>query len=192
MKRMATVFLPFLLLGCASERVVLLPNADGHRSVVVVKSDGAETLLDQPYAAAQRAAGRVSPYAASAEDVGRRFGAALGAQPARPRQFIVYFIEGKDVLTDESQATLDEVRKAIQAYPAAEAVVVGHTDRVGSLQVNDALSVLRAETVRSALVAAGLPESAVSASGRGEREPLVPTEDEVAEPRNRRVVITVR
>jgi len=28
--------------------------------------------------------------------------------------------------------------------------------------------------------------------GRGEREPLVPTEDEVSEPRNRRVEITVR
>jgi flagellar motor protein MotB len=29
-------------------------------------------------------------------------------------------------------------------------------------------------------------------AGRGEREPIVPTEDEVAEPRNRRVEITVR
>jgi len=29
-------------------------------------------------------------------------------------------------------------------------------------------------------------------AGRGEREPLVTTEDEVAEPRNRRVEITVR
>jgi hypothetical protein len=38
----------------------------------------------------------------------------------------------------------------------------------------------------------GHPREQVSVAGRGEREPIVPTEDEVAEPRNRRVEITVR
>ena len=32
----------------------------------------------------------------------------------------------------------------------------------------------------------------IRVEGRGEREPLIPTKDEVAEPRNRRVVISVR
>jgi OmpA-OmpF porin, OOP family len=38
----------------------------------------------------------------------------------------------------------------------------------------------------------GVPAGQIQAAGRGERAPLVPTEDEVEEPRNRRVDITVR
>jgi outer membrane protein OmpA-like peptidoglycan-associated protein len=46
--------------------------------------------------------------------------------------------------------------------------------------------------VRRALLARGIPAQDVSVVGRGEREPLVATGDNVAEPRNRRVEIYVR
>jgi outer membrane protein OmpA-like peptidoglycan-associated protein len=42
------------------------------------------------------------------------------------------------------------------------------------------------------LIERGLDAALVRAVGRGEREPLVPTADEVGETRNRRVEITVR
>ena len=48
------------------------------------------------------------------------------------------------------------------------------------------------ERVRAGLVQMGIPREQISVAGRGEREPLVATEDEVAEARNRRVEITVR
>jgi len=38
----------------------------------------------------------------------------------------------------------------------------------------------------------GLHASFIRAVGRGEREPLIPTPDEQAEPRNRRVEVIVR
>jgi outer membrane protein OmpA-like peptidoglycan-associated protein len=38
----------------------------------------------------------------------------------------------------------------------------------------------------------GVARDSIQVAGRGEREPLVPTPDEAAEPRNRRVEITVR
>jgi outer membrane protein OmpA-like peptidoglycan-associated protein len=38
----------------------------------------------------------------------------------------------------------------------------------------------------------GIAPDRITTAGRGEREPLVPTADEVAEPRNRRVEISVR
>jgi outer membrane protein OmpA-like peptidoglycan-associated protein len=71
-------------------------------------------------------------------------------------------------------------------------VVIGHTDRVGNDQYNDRLSLQRAERVRGELVRLGIPESRIRTAGRGEREPLVATDDEVPEPRNRRVEINVR
>ena len=71
-------------------------------------------------------------------------------------------------------------------------MVIGHTDSVGGLEANDKLSRLRAETVRDILIAAGVPENKIEIAGRGEREPLVKTANEVAEAQNRRVEISVR
>jgi outer membrane protein OmpA-like peptidoglycan-associated protein len=42
------------------------------------------------------------------------------------------------------------------------------------------------------MVNAGVNPAVIETAGRGEREPLVPTEDEVAEAKNRRVEISVR
>jgi OmpA-OmpF porin, OOP family len=71
-------------------------------------------------------------------------------------------------------------------------VVIGHTDTVGSAAFNDTLSRQRAEVVRSALVARGIAADRIVVVGRGERELVVITADNVAEPRNRRVEIQVR
>jgi outer membrane protein OmpA-like peptidoglycan-associated protein len=57
---------------------------------------------------------------------------------------------------------------------------------------NDRLALERAQAVRDMLVQRGLQASFIRAVGRGEREPLVPTPDEQAEPRNRRVEVIVR
>jgi len=56
--------------------------------------------------------------------------------------------------------------------------------------LNDALR--RAEAGREQLIGAGVAPDAISVVGRGEREPVVFTEDGVAEPRNRRVEIKLR
>ena len=46
--------------------------------------------------------------------------------------------------------------------------------------------------MRDDLVKLGVAPGQIQVAGRGEREPLVATDDEVAEPRNRRVEISVR
>ncbi len=80
----------------------------------------------------------------------------------------------------------------IASRAAADTVVTGHTDTVGTLSYNDTLSLDRATKVRALLVARGLKPDSVNVAGRGERELLVQTPDETSEPRNRRVEITVR
>ena len=76
--------------------------------------------------------------------------------------------------------------------PSPEILVIGHTDAVGAGQYNDKLSMQRAERVRAELVLRGIAEDSITVTGRGKREPLVPTDDGVAEPQNRRVEINVR
>ncbi len=181
-----------MLAGCASERVVLLPSPDGRATAVVVRDARGETVLDRPYAASVRQLGATNVYRSTPEDVEKRFGPALAAQPARPRSYVLYFEEGGNVLTAESQAEFARVRSEIVAWAAPEVMVIGHTDRVGSAQSNDTLSLTRAEAVRTLLIEAGLPGDQLEAVGRGEREPLVPTADEVAEAKNRRVEINLR
>ena len=70
--------------------------------------------------------------------------------------------------------------------------MLGPTDRVGDVESNLALSQRRADFVREWLAASGVPLAGISAGGRGELDPVVATEDEVEEPRNRRVEVTIR
>jgi outer membrane protein OmpA-like peptidoglycan-associated protein len=181
-----------LLAGCVSERVVLLPAADGHRSAVVVRDRDSELLLDRPYASIASGGGARQSYQSSPEDVQSRFGAALAAQPMRPNSYVLYFEPGGDILTAESQAELVKMRQEVVKRVAAEVMVIGHTDRVGSQQLNDELSKKRAEMVRDLLIESGVAAEKLETIGRGERDPLVATEDEVDEPRNRRVEINLR
>ena len=184
-----------LLGGCAavvSDRIILLPQADGRPSAVEVTA-GSQTLrLDQPYGTAELRDGRLTPATTTAEAVRATYGALLAQQPARPRSFTVQFEPNGNRLAAGAEAVLTEMRAALAVLPAAEVVITGHTDRVGSVEANDRLSLARAEAVRDILAAAGVPRSAMSVAGRGEREPVVPTADEVAEARNRRVEIKIR
>ena len=73
-----------------------------------------------------------------------------------------------------------------------DVLVIGHTDTMGEALANDELSAQRAERVKGFLIGIGIPGERIRIAGRGERELLVPTADEVDEPRNRRVEINVR
>lgn len=187
------VLAAFLLFGCATERVVLLPSVDAQPSAVVVGEENRRILLDRPYAATLRVAGFVAAYQSSAEEVSERFGDALSAMPRRASSYTVYFVSGSgESLTSDSLLEFERVKADLASRSGGEIQVIGHTDRVGSLQINDAISIRRAGTVRDLLIGAGVEPAVIEISGRGEREPLVATDDEVAEARNRRVEIFVR
>ena len=173
--------------------MVLLPEKDGKTGAVSVTHAGTERVLATPYAAARiTEEGRIETGVSTPEEVQRTFGEALAAQPPRPVSFLLYFLEGKDTLTPESQPVLQQILAEIARRPSPEIVIIGHTDRVGSVSSNDTLSLRRAEKVRDSFVSLGIPADRIQVAGRGEREPLVPTDDEVPEPRNRRVEISVR
>ena len=172
---------------------VLLPDAGGATGALSVSQGAQEQVLDAPYAAAQvKGAGQLQTTTVPEEVVKHVFADALSAQPARPISFLLYFLEGKDELTPESQRTIQQVFAEVARRPAPEIVVIGHTDRLGASASNDALSLRRAQKVRDDLVARGIPAERIEIAGRGDREPLVPTPPRVAEPRNRRVEISIR
>ncbi len=200
--RLAPVLLAALLAACAQtppkapvapELFAVIPGANGHVGAIVVEGPGKRQVLDTAYEAARiRADGTTENTRLSEAEIRAQFAAVLDALPGRPASFVLHFLEGRDELTPASKAELDKVFAEIKRRPLPDIVVIGHTDTVGGLAYNDRLSLARAERLRDMLIELGIAAERVRAAGRGKRELLVPTEDNVPEPRNRRVEINVR
>lgn len=174
------------------DRIVLLPQADGSSSAVEVRSAGGQAVLSQPYAMALLTPERADTTTVQPDAVRERYPALYAAMPAARRSYLVYFEIGGDRLTSDSTQRLKEILAEVAKLPAPEVLVVGHTDTLGAAAHNDNISMQRARAVQERLVREGIDPRRIEAVGRGERELLVPTRDEAAEPRNRRVEIQVR
>jgi OmpA-OmpF porin, OOP family len=105
---------------------------------------------------------------------------------------MLFFESGTDEFTEQSKQEVKRVIAEMARRQAPEITVIGHTDQVGPDPTNDALSLQRAERVKSILVGMGIPPARILTAGRGRREPLFRTAEGVPEPRNRRVEISVR
>lgn len=120
-------------------------------------------------------------------------GGAAGHAAAAPAASLhVEFPLGSAELTPAATRTLDELGKALTASQLASYRfrVEGHTDTVGSAQLNQALSERRAENVVSYLEGKyGISSTRLQAVGMGEQGLAVPTPENTPEPRNRRVVV---
>ena len=171
----------------------VVPAYDGHVGAIVVQRGDFIRVIDSAYAAqVLRGDGTLQPSKLTEAEVRERFGSTLAALPGVPASFTLYFLEGKDELTPESKLELDKVFAELKRRPLPDIVVIGHTDTVGGLPFNDRLSLARAERMREMMIELGIPAERIQAAGRGKRELLIPTDDNVSEPRNRRVEINVR
>ena len=182
------------LAGCApATRVTLLQQANARPSAVEVKTASNAQTLTKPFeVAVVGQGGSISLDQTDAEEVRRRHPELLAMPPAQEERHTLYFAMGNSTLTPESEAALPAILSRAGARPGGELLVIGHTDRVGSVISNDALSLARARAIRERLIQQGFPALRIRAIGRGEREPAIQTADEVDEPGNRRVELIVR
>lgn len=108
-----------------------------------------------------------------------RFG--QGAAPAPAPEVVsktfnlnsdVTFAFGKANLKPQAQSVLDGIYGEIAQVKSANVKVAGYTDRIGSDAYNQKLSQKRAETVANYLVAKGVSQNAISATGYGKANPV--------------------
>ncbi len=103
----------------------------------------------------------------------------------------INFLSGSARL-DAASARVINALAAI-AVPCVEAdlelEVAGHTDAQGDADQNQILSQDRAATVRSALIARGVPERAITSIGFGETQPIADNETPEGRAENRRTEI---
>jgi outer membrane protein OmpA-like peptidoglycan-associated protein len=95
--------------------------------------------------------------------------------------YLVFFAWDQADLTPVTQAVLDQVVADYARGAPTRVMVAGHADRSGSEAYNQNLSEQRARYVARALVARGVPESALDVQWFGESQPRIPTEDGVRE-----------
>jgi outer membrane protein OmpA-like peptidoglycan-associated protein len=174
------------------ETAILLPEADGKASGIVIKTGTQELAVTEPFHGVELTGGKVVTKTITAEEVRQLYPDVMQALPEKPQSFTLRFEENGTKLTADSLVMIGDVQQEIARRAAPEITVIGHTDRAGSDEVNLRLSLDRAATVRDILVSGGVPTEIIQTIGRGELEPAVITEDGVVEPRNRRVEITVR
>lgn len=184
------------LSGCSTtpDKIILLPDPEGRVGAVIVRTASQEQLIDKAYAGVDVAkGGSMQKTMDSQASVQARYGELLAARPPRPMTFTInYVFDSATELAPGSAATVKKLKAALATWPAPHLVVVGHTDLAGSQEFNDRLSMRRAQSVAAFLIREGIPAQQIETAGRGKREPLVPTADDVAHPMNRRVVITIQ
>ncbi|MGO9093176.1 MAG: OmpA family protein [bacterium] len=192
-----------LLSGCAAHRVnrdliVLLPDQNGKGGVITVTTQGGSQILDKPgYGIEVEDLNKppVAPKPVEEKEISDVFAPALSVLPDQTGRFILfilYFERNATKLTHESYELLSGVQKTIKSRNSNEVYVVGHTDLVGTEAYNAGLSSRRANTVRDLLISSGIKPKTLFVSSYGKARPLVPTKDQVPEPRNRRVEVIVR
>ena len=192
----AFLVLPLLLLlaACATTptgSVTLLPGEPGAKVGAVALFDGKTGAETGSLTAENTQAALGRKFVAKPVD-SKLYAELTDSLPPPPAKFTLYFLEATTTLTPESEPELKKVFAEIANRPGAEVEITGHTDTVGREGDNDMLSLKRARDIREALIAQGLSPTISRAVGRGERELLVQTPLNTAEPRNRRVEITVR
>ena len=180
------------LTACTQSYVVLLEEEDGSLGKVQVTTAQGTTLLENNRDAVDMHAEAGKPFAVSDKQIKQDFAGALAASPQKPLSFYLYFEGGTSTLTAESAADVPNIVAEINKRPGVDISIIGHTDTVGEEQNNARLSLERAKSV-AALFKEAMPDTKkVTIDSHGEKNLLVATPDETAEPKNRRVEVMVR
>lgn len=108
-------------------------------------------------------------------------------------------VQMSDVLFDTGSATLKagareklaKISGILLAHPGLMLQIEGHTDSVGSDELNQQLSERRADSVRDFLAEQGVPASSITARGFGKMQPVASNDTADGRQRNRRVELVV-
>jgi outer membrane protein OmpA-like peptidoglycan-associated protein len=185
--------LPFIT-STPKTTVVLLENDAVHNAVDVTTRAGS-VVIDQPYYYTTLISSDMQPAVvekADPEMIRQKYATVLSALPPKAVSMLFYFEPGAAEITQESKDQVETLITLIEAREPASIDIIGHTDRAGDADKNYELALERAHTVEKFLLERNVTLERSSVTSHGENDPIVPTEDGVSEPKNRRVEVIVR
>jgi outer membrane protein OmpA-like peptidoglycan-associated protein len=104
----------------------------------------------------------------------------------------IYFDVNKTEVKPAMKDRLSQIGKALATVPDRHVLVEGHTDSSGGDEYNLKLSRLRAEAVRSILIAGGVAPDRVESQGYGKTRPVASNATAGGRAQNRRVEIVLQ
>ena len=103
----------------------------------------------------------------------------------------VLFALGKSDLTAKAVQSVDKLAEFLLKYTNRNVLIEGHTDSTGSDQLNMTLSQNRADAVKAALTAKGVPEGRITTKGYGKKYPMASNDTPSGRSQNRRVEVLI-
>jgi outer membrane protein OmpA-like peptidoglycan-associated protein len=177
------------------DTIVLLQDDDGKVGQVTVTTNGGAKTLTLPNTATEVTGIGESPSEPKKMDqnqIDSLFAYSRKALPPAPVSFQIYFFQNSTKLTAESKSVIPVILSLAKTREFYEISIIGHTDTTGSDKHNLKLSLARAKAVSNALVSYGFPPDVIEISYYGKSDPVIPTGDNVREPRNRRVEVIIK
>ena len=106
-----------------------------------------------------------------------------------PKRVILglHFNNNSSKIKKKSFTIIQKYATFLEENPAYNVQIIGHTDNKGDEIANQKLSLSRAQTVKSAIVASGIDASRIEAIGKGEFEPIEDNRSEDGRKANRRI-----
>lgn len=191
-----TLLTCLILAGCAQKTTfVLLPDPSGSvGKIMITHLKGTKTLSQarQSVVIKSKTERPGNVEIMEEAEILSLFGKALDIQPLPPARFLLYFNTDSSQPKPEAESEIPKILQAIKDRHSMDISVIGHTDLKGEADYNYDLSFQRAKHVRSMLEKHGVAPSIITAISQGSSNPLVPTADNIPEPRNRRVEVIVR
>lgn len=103
----------------------------------------------------------------------------------------VLFATNSHTLSAEAEAALSKVAYNLQQFPNTDVTVIGYTDNTGSEELNQRLSLQRAQAVVDYLELHGIPSTRLKAVGQGENDPIASNSTAAGRAQNRRVELFI-
>lgn len=118
-------------------------------------------------------------------------GSELNLMADKPEESVhfanILFAFDSAMLTNQSEEIVTDIGNQIRVMNDYSLDIIGHTDNMGSMEVNNRLSQRRADSVYNLLKRTGVPAENMTTYGKGESEPLFSNDTEDGRAKNRRI-----
>jgi len=103
----------------------------------------------------------------------------------------IYFATDKSDILPKYNKSLDQLAQYMQQCTSCRLTVSGHTDNTGQDEINQPLSLERAQAVKNYLVQKGISATRINCTNHSSAQPVRPNTNASNKQRNRRVEITI-
>ncbi len=111
--------------------------------------------------------------------------------PVPEKKSVIYFNYNSNEFSEESLKLITHLSEAVRSHPEVEVIITGYTDSLGDRAYNNALSLFRANMVKSFMLGKGVDSMQIKTAGKGSANPVAGNDTFAGRRANRRVEIEV-